>query len=114
MRLNCPFCGERDAGEFTFRGDATVARPPIDNDVIADHQAYVFDRKNPAGLHREYWHHAGGCRGHVLVPRNTVTHEVLSCEPVGPWKATLQKLPSLSRGGRRDEGDPGGGKDSSQ
>lgn len=91
MRLTCPWCGTRDAGEFTYRGDATVKRPPIDSDSIEDHQHYVFDRRNPAGEHREIWHHAGGCRGHVVVTRNTITHEVVDCAPVGPWAKKLVK-----------------------
>ena len=24
LRINCPFCGERDHSEFTYGGDATV------------------------------------------------------------------------------------------
>ena len=53
MRLTCPWCGERDAAEFTYRGDAAAVRPGIGNDDLADHQAYIFDRANPAGRHRE-------------------------------------------------------------
>lgn len=89
MRLTCPWCGERDAGEFTYRGDATVTRPDIDNTSIADHQAYVFDRENMAGIHHEIWQHTGGCRGHVRVTRNTLTHIVSSCRPVGPWAESV-------------------------
>ena len=85
MRLTCPFCGPRDQHEFTYRGDATATRPALDNDTIEDHAAFVYDRANPDGPHRELWNHTGGCRTHVVVVRNTVTHEVLSCEPVGPY-----------------------------
>ncbi len=46
---------------------------------------YIFDRTNPAGRHQELWHHGGGCRAHVLVTRDTLTHEVLSCEATGQW-----------------------------
>ena len=27
MRIPCPFCGDRDASEFAYLGDATVTRP---------------------------------------------------------------------------------------
>ena len=27
MRINCPYCGERDASEFTYLGDADLKRP---------------------------------------------------------------------------------------
>lgn len=89
MRLTCPFCGERDHQEFTYRGDASAKRPLIENESIEDHRAYVFDRANSDGDHREVWNHTSGCRMHVIVTRNTTTHKVISCEPVGPWAKTL-------------------------
>jgi len=85
MRFICPWCGERDHQEFTYKGDASAVRPPLDDDAIGSHQAYVYDRANPAGLHRELWNHTGGCRRHIVVTRDTITHEVTACEPVGPW-----------------------------
>ncbi|MEL6503759.1 MAG: sarcosine oxidase subunit delta [Pseudomonadota bacterium] len=91
MIITCPYCGARSHSEFTYRGDATAVRPTMDNTSIEDHAAYVFDRKNPAGLHRELWNHTGGCRMHVVVTRDTVTHEVVSCEPIGPFAEQLKK-----------------------
>lgn len=85
MIITCPWCGPRGLQEFTYRGDGTVKRPDIDDDNIDLASAYVFDRENLAGLHSEIWHHGGGCRSHVLVMRNTMTHEILSCDPVGPF-----------------------------
>jgi sarcosine oxidase subunit delta len=76
MRLTCPLCGPRDLREFTYRGDATLlARPAADADAEAFH-AYAHLRDNPAGLHRELWHHADGCRAWLVVERDTVTHAV--------------------------------------
>ncbi len=103
MRLVCPWCGERDAGEFTYKGDATAVRPSIDNESVEDHQAYVFDRDNPRGRHAEIWLHTGGCRHHVKVVRDTLTHEVLSCEPIGPWAPyarfrQMESAPGLEQG----------------
>ena len=89
MRLTCPFCGERDQQEFTYRGDASAKRPSIDNESIEDHAAYVFDRANPDGEHRELWNHTSGCRMHLVVTRNTITHEIRSCVPLGPWAQVL-------------------------
>ncbi|MFD0916201.1 sarcosine oxidase subunit delta [Pseudahrensia aquimaris] len=91
MILTCAWCGPRDAREFTYKGDAKIARPAMDNESLEDHLAYVYDRDNPAGLHEEMWQHTGGCRAHVRVVRNTVTHEVISCDPVGPWAEQLKK-----------------------
>ncbi len=91
MRLTCPFCGERDHAEFTYRGDATATRPAIDNTSVKDHAAYVFDRKNPDSEHREVWNHTSGCRTHIVVTRDVTTHEILACEPAGPFAKMLKR-----------------------
>jgi methylglutamate dehydrogenase subunit B len=81
MRLTCPICGERGIEEFSYFGDATVARPAPD----APAQAwvdYVYFRNNPAGLHSELWYHAAACRGFLRVERNTLTHAILSSSAV--------------------------------
>jgi heterotetrameric sarcosine oxidase delta subunit len=33
---------------------------------------------NTAGEHDEIWQHAGGCRAHLRVTRNTLTHKISS------------------------------------
>ena len=79
MRLPCPVCGERDHGEFVYRGDATVRRPDPDSpDAAKQFHAYVNLRTNPAGWHFEHWYHEGGCRSWIVVERNTLTHEIRS------------------------------------
>lgn len=79
MRIHCPFCGERDSGEFTIGGDARCRRPSPD---LPDAQARFFDsvylRDNPAGLHEELWYHGFGCRSWLRVQRDTRTHAVIS------------------------------------
>lgn len=76
MIIPCPYCGPRDLSEFTYQGDATRTRPePTSTDETAWH-AWVYQRTNPAGWHREYWQHSGGCRAHLVVHRNTLTHEI--------------------------------------
>jgi len=88
MRINCPFCGEREVGEFTYLGDAAPRRPayaaegpelaPEAEDAFFD---YVYLRDNVAGEMREYWYHGGGCRAWLVAVRNTLTHEFRSVEP---------------------------------
>ncbi len=80
MRLPCPFCGERDAAEFRYRGDAAPRQPPPEADAaaIADH---LYLRDNPAGPIRELWYHRGGCQGWIVVERDTRTHEVAAAFP---------------------------------
>ena len=80
MRITCPHCGPRDLVEFSYQGDATLTRPdPASADQDA-WNAYVYDRANPAGEHREVWQHSGGCRKHLVVTRNTLTHVISGVE----------------------------------
>jgi sarcosine oxidase subunit delta len=87
MIITCPWCGSRDAAEFTYHGDGGIRRPSLSETDMEAFEAYVYDRENPAGPHKELWLHSHGCRSHVLVTRNTLTHEVIACEAVGPWAA---------------------------
>ena len=78
MRIQCPFCGERDLSEFSYLGAAAFTRPDPDTPQAetAFHEA-VYLRDNPAGPHEELWYHASGCRSWLRVTRNTRTHEIL-------------------------------------
>jgi len=77
LRIDCPFCGERDHDEFTYGGDATVERPALDDRDPERWHDYVFLRRNPKGPHREFWQHVLGCRAWLIVERDTATHEIL-------------------------------------
>ena len=80
MRIDCPCCGLRDSGEFSYLGDAAPRRPTgLDADPEAIFE-YVYLRDNPAGVHRELWFHEQGDRSWLVVTRNTVTHEILGAE----------------------------------
>lgn len=63
--------------EFTYLGDATVARPDRsgpDSDRAFFEYAYL--RANPAGPHEELWYHAQGCRSWIKVARDTTSHSI--------------------------------------
>jgi heterotetrameric sarcosine oxidase delta subunit len=78
MRIKCPYCGERDAQEFTYRGAAGPKRPDPDGETAqAAFVDYVYLRDNPAGPHAELWYHRGGCRSWLVVERDTRTHEIV-------------------------------------
>jgi heterotetrameric sarcosine oxidase delta subunit len=79
MRIVCPFCGERELGEFTCLGDAKPVRPAANasEDEVFD---YVYLRDNVAGETSEHWYHGGGCRAWLKIARNTLTHEISSVE----------------------------------
>jgi sarcosine oxidase subunit delta len=91
MRIPCPYCGSRDAAEFSYLGDASVTRPDtatagVDSDVaMYDH---VYLRDNPAGPLREYWYHGAGCHGWLVVERDTRTHHI-----VGTFMAHAETQP---------------------
>jgi len=85
MLIPCPFCGARDASEFTYLGDATLKRPdPSSPDAERAFHDYVYLRDNPAGPHREFWHHVSGCRSWLIVTRDTRNHEILGTELTTP------------------------------
>ncbi len=85
MRLECPFCSERDSSEFIYRGDADFRRPDPDApDAQRLFYEAVYLRDNPAGPHDELWYHNFGCRQWLRVTRNTRTHEVLAVATVQP------------------------------
>lgn len=78
MIIKCPHCGPRDLAEFSYQGDATRVRPaPASTDDLA-WRTYIYDRTNPAGDHQEFWQHSAGCRKHLVVTRNTLTHAISS------------------------------------
>ncbi|MCF8466416.1 MAG: sarcosine oxidase subunit delta [Sneathiella sp.] len=76
LRIDCPFCGLRDETEFTYGGDASRTRPPLDETRAEVWNDYVYQRPNPKGLHSEYWFHQHGCRSWLKITRDMVSHEI--------------------------------------
>jgi methylglutamate dehydrogenase subunit B len=77
MRIQCPFCSDRDISEFSYLGDAAFRRPdPHGPQAQAQFVEAVYFRDNPAGLHDELWYHAYGCRSWLRVTRHTISHEI--------------------------------------
>jgi heterotetrameric sarcosine oxidase delta subunit len=77
LRIQCPWCGERDETEFRYRGDASLIRPDADAGMAA-FSAYTYERSNPRGWHQEWWLHIGGCRRLLRLTRDTQSHEIRS------------------------------------
>lgn len=77
LLIKCPWCGERDEHEFSYGGEAHIARPK-NPEKLSDvaWTDYLFMRKNPKGPHLERWVHTQGCRRWFNVERDTVTHEI--------------------------------------
>ncbi|MBI3506618.1 MAG: sarcosine oxidase subunit delta [Proteobacteria bacterium] len=76
MRIPCPHCGERSVDEFATTGSAEPVRPE-GSTSLADWVDYVYVRANPAGPHREWFHHVAGCRAWLEVTRDTRTHAIV-------------------------------------
>ncbi len=78
MRIDCPYCGKRNASEFLYKGDASLNRPQSpDSEAFFD---YVYMRDNAAGPMKEFWFHAAGCHAWLIVTRDTVTHGITEVE----------------------------------
>jgi sarcosine oxidase subunit delta len=77
LLIECPWCGERDESEFSYAGEAHIARP-METEKLSDRQwaDYLFMRKNPKGLHREQWQHVAGCRRYFNAERDTVSYRI--------------------------------------
>lgn len=77
LSIPCPWCGHRAETEFSYGGEADIARPE-DPASLTDAQwaDYLFSRKNSRGAYRELWHHAAGCRRWFVVERDTVSYAV--------------------------------------
>jgi sarcosine oxidase subunit delta len=102
----CPWCGPRDQSEFTY-GREVTAIPALDASR-AEWERYVFERDNPRGAHREWWHHNHGCRRWLVVTRDTLTHAVISVTEADSAAArTSPSSPSESGSALRAEPDSG-------
>ena len=76
LRLTCPNCGVTgEETEFEPGGEAHLKRFGPGSDDAA-FTAYLFERKNPRGVHFERWRHAFGCGKWFHAARCTATLEV--------------------------------------
>ena len=84
LLIECPWCGRRDESEFSYAGEAHIARP-LETEKLSDEAwaDYLFMRKNPKGLHREQWLHAAGCRRYFNVERDTATYQISGSYRIG-------------------------------
>jgi sarcosine oxidase subunit delta len=88
IRINCPFCGERDHSEFGYGGDASIEYPALDASMDEWHDA-IFLRENICGMQSETWHHVSGCRMWLIVERDTMTHQIKSVRPAHDANAAV-------------------------
>ena len=77
LLIPCPYCGPRGECEFSYGGEAHIARPK-DPERVSDEEwaGYVFLRSNTKGVFLERWMHAHGCRRWFNVARDTLTNRI--------------------------------------
>ena len=84
LLIPCPYCGPRAELEFSYGGEAHIARPK-EPDALSDAEwgDYLFMRNNVKGVFLERWVHSHGCRRWFNVARDTVTYEILAVYEMG-------------------------------
>ena len=98
LLLTCPYCGVKaEETELAPGGQAHLKRfGPGSSD--SDFEAYMFNRKNPRGVHFERWRHAYGCGKWFIAARCTVTLEVFGTYPAqtaAPPRDIVEKIQAL-------------------
>ena len=76
LLIPCPYCGIRPELEFSYGGQAHVARPLPDASA-EEWAAFQYERTNTRGPHAERWRHSHGCGRFFNVVRDTTTDQIL-------------------------------------
>jgi sarcosine oxidase subunit delta len=74
LLIPCPHCGPRPELEFSYGGEADVARP-ADPATVTDAAwaEFLTARNNTKGRYAERWRHVHGCGRFFRVERDTVS-----------------------------------------
>jgi sarcosine oxidase subunit delta len=73
LLIRCPYCGTRPEIEFTYGGQAHIARPTGQKVTDDEWAAYLYSRSNVKGVHAERWRHVHGCGQFFNALRDTTT-----------------------------------------
>jgi sarcosine oxidase subunit delta len=72
LLIHCPYCGDRPELEFSYGGQAHIARPAKPEAVTAEQWIeFLYLRSNPRGVHAERWRHVRGCARYFNALRDT-------------------------------------------
>jgi sarcosine oxidase subunit delta len=95
LLITCPSCGvEAEETEFAPGGEAHIVRADVAS-TDDDFATYLFDRKNPRGVHFERWRHAFGCGKWFHMARHTHTLEIFgtyAADETTPPQAILDRI----------------------
>jgi sarcosine oxidase subunit delta len=94
LLIRCPYCeAERPELEFTYAGEAHVARPADPSTLTdAEWKNFLFIRSNARGTHFERWRHMHGCGRFFNAVRDTVSDQFAMT-----YKAGLPRPPRADR-----------------
>ncbi|MBU6166093.1 MAG: sarcosine oxidase subunit delta [Alphaproteobacteria bacterium] len=81
LEINCPWCGPRPEAEFRCGGEIPIIRPTPDC-TDREWAAYLHERTNPKGMHRERWLHVLGCGMWIAAIRSTINHHITRTGPL--------------------------------
>jgi sarcosine oxidase subunit delta len=99
LLIRCPYCeAERSELEFTYAGEAHIARP-TDPSKVTDEEwrDHLFIRSNSRGIHYERWRHQHGCGRFFNAVRDTVSDKFVMTYKAGlprPSTSELEKARS--------------------
>ena len=100
LQIECPWCGARDESEFSYGGEAHIARPTdSENQTDEEGADYVFLRQNTKGVFAERWMHAAGCRKWFNALRNTATDQILAVYKQGEQPPQVDAQPLATPAG---------------
>jgi len=94
LLIDCPYCGKRPEIEFSYGGEAHIARP-ADPSALSDEEwaGYLYMRTNPKGRHAERWRHAHGCGRFFNALRDTVSDFFVVTYKIGETRPDTAPLP---------------------
>jgi sarcosine oxidase subunit delta len=95
LLIVCPFCGNRPEIEFTYGGQAHLARAAkpaeLDDQAWTD---FLYMRTNTKGIYAERWRHARGCGRFFNAVRDTTTDQFLATYKTGEPQPKFAAAPS--------------------
>ncbi len=104
LLIKCPVCGvEANDADFHYGGEAHIKRPASTDPENVSDQAqytYLYERKNPRGIHQELWQCARGCGKWFHATRNTVSQEFLAYYLISDPIPGVRKHKPAAKGGK--------------
>lgn len=103
LEIRCPCCGALSAETELAPGGEAHRRRFGPGASDEDFGRYLFDRKNPKGVHFERWRHAYGCGKWFHAARCTMTLEIFgtySAQTTEPPAEIVERIKARRPGWR--------------